>query len=238
MTMQRILSGSMAVVCLLSFATPILPFALFWLTAAGGAALAFSILYALIAGEKLYAMFFRLRTSNLLAVGQDWTSVAVAIAYVAAMYAAIIEFYLRGRPGGWPWATAVGLLAWALAVGLRYWAFVHLGRQWAVHVDRSEVDDRHLVRSGPYAWIRHPLYVGAMLECLAVPLIFGAFWAVGLALLTFVPLEIKRARFEERFLRQIFGDLYERYRQAVPGFLPRLRGGSRQPDRPKQPESN
>jgi protein-S-isoprenylcysteine O-methyltransferase Ste14 len=91
-----------------------------------------------------------------------------------------------------------------------------------VHVDRGTDPSNQLVRSGPYGWVRHPLYVGACLECLAVPLLFNSFWSLLFAAAVFCPLEILRARFEERFLFDAFGDSYRAYAREVPGFLPRL----------------
>jgi protein-S-isoprenylcysteine O-methyltransferase Ste14 len=57
----------------------------------------------------------------------------------------------------------------------------------------------------------------------ALPWLLGAWVALAFGLLLFTPLEVVRARYEERFLRAVFGEAYARYAREVPAFLPRLR---------------
>jgi protein-S-isoprenylcysteine O-methyltransferase Ste14 len=67
---------------------------------------------------------------------------------------------------------------------------------------RIQSDRGHrVVNSGPYRWVRHPMYVGLILQNLAVPLVLGSKWAyvpAGLIVLLF----IARAVLEDRALRQ------------------------------------
>lgn len=217
------LSILMLLVLALALCAPFVPFVLLALCPPFPGDLALACLYALIVVEKIYAMIFRQPTKDLANVTGDWTSVAVGLSYAAVMYAAIVEVFLRGSGMTVPAATGAGALVYAAAVALRYCAFHHLGRGWAVHLDRSDVRSRPLVRTGPYRWIRHPLYLGACLECVAVPLLLNAWGAGALALLVFCPLEVQRARYEERCLRDALDGAYTAYARDVPGFIPRLR---------------
>jgi protein-S-isoprenylcysteine O-methyltransferase Ste14 len=118
---------------------------------------------------------------------------------------------------------AVPWLAWtsvALAVaglGLTWWARVHLGRQWSVAVTLKA--DHTLVRTGPYAITRHPIYTGLLLPLAATALVFDTLSAwLGLALLA-AGLVLK-LRQEERLLSAHFGAAYRTYQSQVRALLP------------------
>lgn len=218
--MKKLHSALMLLILLLVVVLPVLPFLVGRFSLRSFSCdLLFALLFSLIIVEKIYAMILRQPDRNLLAGGQDWTAVAVGLAYVGTMYAVAFEFFGRGTGLVFLPAAGLGAVVYGLALGLRYWALHHLGRQWAVQLDQAEVRGRSLVRTGPYALMRHPLYLGACLECLAIPLMFNAFWAFWLGLIVFVPLEIKRAGFEEKYLRLAFGREYEEYAHKVKGFF-------------------
>lgn len=76
-----------------------------------------------------------------------------------------------------------------------------------------------LATSGPYAYVRHPQYVGFVLVLLG----FLVQWPTILTLLMFpvlVLMYVRLARLEEREVRAKFGEQYERYASQVPGFFP------------------
>jgi protein-S-isoprenylcysteine O-methyltransferase Ste14 len=112
-----------------------------------------------------------------------------------------------------------GFTVYAAGVALRYWAFHALRNQW--HVDVSDTNGvRYLVREGPYRFIRHPLYLGACMEIIGLPVFFGAWGSLIFGALIFIPLEISRAYYEECFLRELFGTDYRLYKNEVWGFIP------------------
>jgi protein-S-isoprenylcysteine O-methyltransferase Ste14 len=59
--------------------------------------------------------------------------------------------------------------------------------------------DQRVISSGPYAWVRHPMYAAALVLLLGIPLALGSGWGV-LLVLALVPLLIWRLMDEERFL--------------------------------------
>jgi protein-S-isoprenylcysteine O-methyltransferase Ste14 len=78
-----------------------------------------------------------------------------------------------------------------------------------------------LATSGPYAHVRHPQYAGFIL------VMFGFLlqWPTLLTLIMFpvlVVMYVRLAHSEERDALARFGEAYERYRKAVPAFVPRL----------------
>ncbi len=102
-----------------------------------------------------------------------------------------------------------------------WWARVHLGRLWSTSVTRKA--GHHVVDSGPYAIVRHPIYTGITAASFATAAMRGtvAGWA-GAAVMTlgwFI-----KARLEEGFLRQQLGaDAYDAYARRVPMLIPFLR---------------
>ena len=158
---------------------------------------------------------------------KDWTVAAVGFAYLGVLYACLAEIHVRRR--GFPALEIVlgGATLYVLGLWLRSAALRHLGEHWSVQLDVSENPDRGLVRSGPYAWIRHPVYLAAMLESLGIALFFVSLVALAIAVLAFLPAELLRARFEERALLARMGERYREYFREVGGFVPRGRRRAR-----------
>jgi len=124
----------------------------------------------------------------------------------------------------WRTPLAVGWIMLAVAiVGLAFtwWARLHLGRLWSSSVARKA--DHHVIDTGPYGIVRHPIYTGITLATIATAVMRGtvAGWA-GAAIMT-AGWYIK-ARLEEGFLRQQLGaDAYDAYARRVPMLVPFLR---------------
>jgi protein-S-isoprenylcysteine O-methyltransferase Ste14 len=78
-----------------------------------------------------------------------------------------------------------------------------------------------LATTGPYAYVRHPQYVGFILIMLG----FLFQWPTIITLIIFpilVTMYVKLARREEKEVLAEFGEKYKRYMVSTPGFLPRL----------------
>ena len=102
-----------------------------------------------------------------------------------------------------------GVLLLLAAVALRVWARGHFTR------------DGRLYTSGPYARIRHPLYVGSFLAASGVALILG-YWVAWASVAAYFALFFGSAVLrEERRLRERFGAEWEAYASVVPRFVPR-----------------
>lgn len=73
--------------------------------------------------------------------------------------------------------------------------------------------DQHVVTSGPYALVRHPMYAGALLYLAGMPIALGSWWGIAVMLL-FVPILMWRLLEEETFLvKNLAG--YVEYRRRV-----------------------
>jgi protein-S-isoprenylcysteine O-methyltransferase Ste14 len=101
----------------------------------------------------------------------------------------------------------------ALAVSAR----VFLGRNWSAMVTIKQ--DHEIIRRGPYALVRHPMYSGFLLAMLGTALAMGevrGLLAIGSAFLGFW----LKLRTEEQFLTEQFGAQYIRYRQETKALIP------------------
>jgi protein-S-isoprenylcysteine O-methyltransferase Ste14 len=135
---------------------------------------------------------------------------------IAATQHTRIIFTLRFVPFGIASYTC-GLVMVAVGLAFTVWARVHLGANWSAIVARKL--DPELVRSGPYAWVRHPIYAGFLLAFLGNAVGRGDISALlGCALMSYGFLH--KLRIEERWLQQTFGEAYSRYRDEVPGLVP------------------
>jgi protein-S-isoprenylcysteine O-methyltransferase Ste14 len=119
----------------------------------------------------------------------------------------------------------VRLLGIALAIGgvaLSLWSIATLGRHYDLVLEIHR--DHQLVRRGPFAWVRHPVYTGLALHFLGACLATGnVLLSVGTLFVSFPTFYI-RARAEEELLRQEFGAEYDRYIDEVPMLVPGRRG--------------
>ena len=83
---------------------------------------------------------------------------------------------------------------------------------------RREVSVRHhLLTIGPYAYMRHPIYLGAWFITLGLGLLFGFPLIALVFMLIWFNLIV---HFEEKELLEIYGREYEEYRKKVPKFIP------------------
>ncbi len=79
-------------------------------------------------------------------------------------FGSIAEYVLRG--GGFSWiAFVAGLICAVASFKLRWAAIAALGKFWSLHVEMRE--NHEFVQSGPFRWVRHPVYFSMILELLA-----------------------------------------------------------------------
>jgi len=120
----------------------------------------------------------------------------------------------------WPDDTArllCSLVLVVLGLGFAIWARAHLGRNWSGTVTVKQ--GHELIRSGPYAYVRHPIYTGLIVALAGSASACGepsAFLGLALIVYSFV----RKLRLEERFMRERFPDAYARYSNEVPALIP------------------
>jgi protein-S-isoprenylcysteine O-methyltransferase Ste14 len=130
----------------------------------------------------------------------------------------VVNGWLAARflPRGviWFW---IGFALVVPGLGFSVLARVWLGGNWSGTVTLKQ--DHELIRSGPYRWVRHPIYTGLLLALLGSVIAAGE-WR-GLAGLALIAVSLlHKINVEERFMIEQFGSAYERYRAEVPALIP------------------
>lgn len=125
-----------------------------------------------------------------------------------------------------PWAQFIALVLGTImyfgGISLILWGRQALGKYHNVSSSQGVqlFADHELITNGPFAYVRHPMYLGFFLAVLGGLLLYQT-WTMFLFLLC-SPVFIKRAQREEEALISAFGEEYESYRRRVPAFFPRF----------------
>ncbi|HXC56011.1 MAG TPA: isoprenylcysteine carboxylmethyltransferase family protein [Rhizomicrobium sp.] len=97
------------------------------------------------------------------------------------------------------WLEVVG--GAALAAGFAAIRIVFRANSFAAPVVKIQAErGQRVIDTGPYAWVRHPMYTGGLLVFAGIPLLLGSLWGLALLPLLLAGLVV-RTRIEERVLR-------------------------------------
>ena len=110
----------------------------------------------------------------------------------------------------------VGLVLFLAGLALSVWARIYLGRNWGMPMTRK--DEPELVTSGPYRFVRHPIYSGLLLAILGTTLATNLYWLIALAILGVY--FVHSARVEERLMTASFPRAYPRYQATTKMLIP------------------
>jgi protein-S-isoprenylcysteine O-methyltransferase Ste14 len=117
------------------------------------------------------------------------------------------------------WIAWLGSALCAAGVLFALWARRTIGKDWSAEVQIKE--GHQLIRSGPYARVRHPIYTGILLATLGTALVIGEYRGL-VANVLFLVGFTRKARKEESFLAAEFGTAFEEHRRHTGFFLPRI----------------
>lgn len=119
----------------------------------------------------------------------------------------------------YPLAFTLGSIGLATGLFISIAAWRHLGKSSSFLTRASA--ERPFVRSGPYSYMRHPIYTGLLVLWFASSLIYFNWAGIVMGLLVFYPLLNYRAKLEEESLMTVFGEEYRRYRDTTWSFIPK-----------------
>jgi protein-S-isoprenylcysteine O-methyltransferase Ste14 len=150
-------------------------------------------------------------------ISKAWTLYILTILHLAIGMIATIEYFyfvkhINSR------VTIFGLILFSISVAGRYWALNTLGKYHSPQIEIRA--DQPLITSGPYRYVRHPIYCFTIFEVLSFTLIPNAFIAFLIALFAYTPLLLYRLFLEEKALIQTFGSAYLQYKETVPCVIP------------------
>jgi protein-S-isoprenylcysteine O-methyltransferase Ste14 len=113
------------------------------------------------------------------------------------------------------WIAWCGIALTWVGTAVAIWARYCIGEYWSARVTLKE--GHQLIRSGPYAHVRHPIYTGLLLACMGAALAVGE-WRGILAVILLLAAHSRKALREESLLTEEFGEEYVAYRRDT-GFL-------------------
>jgi protein-S-isoprenylcysteine O-methyltransferase Ste14 len=174
-----------------------------------------------LAASVIYVTQPPLRLAAALKTEADGKSVlAIILAGLLVSIAPVMDFGFRAelRPAPWSAWVLAGTLVVAAGTGLRVWAISVLGRYFTAVV--AVQDAQPVVETGPYRWVRHPSYTGALVAALGVGVVCESWLGVALTLGALLPVYLYRIRREETHLRARLGAPYERYVSRTTRLIP------------------
>jgi protein-S-isoprenylcysteine O-methyltransferase Ste14 len=144
--------------------------------------------------------------------------VGLRIAGFAVVYLLIRFGVFNGHRGvvRSPVLQGIGMVLFLTGLGLAVWARVHLGRNWGTPM--SEKMDAELVTSGPYQYIRNPIYSGIILAAIGTMVAISWYWLVIVALMgTYF---VYSAIVEEQTMERLFPNTYPGYKRSTKRLIP------------------
>jgi protein-S-isoprenylcysteine O-methyltransferase Ste14 len=141
----------------------------------------------------------------------------VGLAYLAARNSQSVRAWrlFTSTPRSEWLGAAVVLIGLAITL----WARLALGRNWSGAVTLKQ--DHELIESGPYRFVRHPIYTGVLLMALGTAVLTARVSSFVFCALLLIGLWFK-LRAEEQLMTEHFPEAYPRYRQRVRALIPFL----------------
>lgn len=147
------------------------------------------------------------------------------LSILCLMFTMLLTQRFRYGPLAWRFVPDSDVLRW-VGIGLTVagllvcvWARHHLGAYWSDKVALKV--DHQLIRSGPYAYLRHPIYSGVLLAVTGTALAIGE-WRGVTALVVMAINYFVKAKREERILAARFGEDFAKYKLHAGFLLPRF----------------
>jgi protein-S-isoprenylcysteine O-methyltransferase Ste14 len=172
----------------------------------------------------LIAAFASKRTARREAAGSRLLHLAIMTATFVLLFPSLP--FAGGLPMGalarrfvpdWPLIAWTGLALTVTGCAFAVWARLLLGSNWSSSVTVKQ--DHQLIRKGPYAIVRHPIYSGFLLGLLGAALGEGEWRGIAGLALAFIGWAMK-SRKEEAFMTAQFGAVYSNYQGEVKALIP------------------
>jgi len=134
--------------------------------------------------------------------------------FTGAAWIDLFSFYLPN------WLRWAGFVLGIFSVVFWTWTQATLDTQWSAQLQLKK--NHHLVTTGPYAYIRHPLYLGMIGWSISVSLLTANWIFVAVCVLSVAGL-VWRVPKEEQMMIEAFGDEYKAYMQRTGRFFPKFK---------------
>ncbi len=171
-------------------------------------------------------MYWLLSASTVKTTARE-EAIASRAAHLVPMTVAILLLF---APRSLPWGVLgermfaggqathwIGTAVVAAGLAFAAWARARLGKNWSGTVTLKS--GHELIRSGPYRFVRHPIYSGGLLAMAGTVVARGEWRGLLAVLIMFAALWWKLQR-EERWMAEAFGENYAKYQSEVSALIP------------------
>lgn len=111
----------------------------------------------------------------------------------------------------------IGIVMTIGGLAFSAWARIYIGRNWSGTVQVKQ--DHELIRTGPYGFVRHPIYTGMLAAFLGTAVAMDE-WRGVLAFGIVLAGLLYRMKLEERWMAETFGGAYADYRKQTKALIP------------------
>jgi protein-S-isoprenylcysteine O-methyltransferase Ste14 len=147
---------------------------------------------------------------------RTWRSRPVTLPAIILAFLLVRAFKIGNLAVESPTLEVVGSVLFLSGLGLAVWARLYLGRNWGMPM--TQKNEPELVTSGPYRYVRHPIYSGLLLAVLGTGLAVELYFLVAFAVLTIY--FIYSATVEEKLLVTSFPSTYPSYKTKTKMLIP------------------
>ena len=116
------------------------------------------------------------------------------------------------------WLRWMGVALGAVSLAAYAWSRVTLGKEWSSRLQMRK--KHHLVTTGPYTWIRHPIYLALMGFLTSIALTTANWFLISFLVVSIVDLALRIPK-EEQMMIEEFGDEYKAYMQRTGRLIPK-----------------
>jgi protein-S-isoprenylcysteine O-methyltransferase len=143
-----------------------------------------------------------------------WTVIAVSV-WLGIKVIRLVPEATVPCPHGF---NLFGFILFLCGLALRWYSIGYLGRYFTVDVSVSA--EHQLIDSGPYRYIRHPSYTGALLAFAGLGFCLGNWWSIFFLTAPIIAVFLWRIRIEERALTEALGKDYSVYMRRTKALIP------------------
>jgi protein-S-isoprenylcysteine O-methyltransferase Ste14 len=158
---------------------------------------------------------FRTKTTR----SRNASSLPIRVAILVLILLSLRVGVFKGSSGATihnPWLLGGGLAVFLAGLALAVWARIYLGRNWGTPM--SQKVDPELVTTGPYRFVRHPIYSGIILGMIGTTMAISLYWLIAVGLLG--AYFIYSATVEERNMERLFPETYPAYKRSTKMLVP------------------
>jgi protein-S-isoprenylcysteine O-methyltransferase len=148
---------------------------------------------------------------------------SLALLWIVIVASVTLAFEIaHALPGAGMGAVAalrfLGIALFGLGLTIRWYSIVHLGRFFTVNV--AIAANHRLIDTGPYRFVRHPSYTGALMAFLGLALCLNNWASLAVMLMPVFAVFLRRMAVEEGALLQALGDQYRDYMRRTKRLIP------------------